>query len=190
MADDPLQAEMALTWKAVEELAETVGLLGVALNLRARSPDVIDELARLTGTAPDKLTLANLAEDVMPGFRETLDDLTQGIRDTLDDLTQFDIRFKNLGQDIDRFAEDIDRFAEKLGEPKPRAAVERTAKNLERAGISGLTPKDLVLLSLVALLLLHGSDAHPTVLGEAIEGNQLQIAAIFIALAAYLKKSE
>jgi hypothetical protein len=25
MADDPLQAEMALTWKAVEELAESLG---------------------------------------------------------------------------------------------------------------------------------------------------------------------
>jgi hypothetical protein len=56
---------------------------------------------------------------------------------------------------------------------------------------SGLSPGDLIVLILVALLLMrHGGGANPTAIGEAVESNQLQIVAIVIALAAYLKKGE
>jgi hypothetical protein len=42
----------------------------------------------------------------------------------------------------------------------------------------------------VALLLWHGGEAHRTALGEAAEGNDLQVIAIVIALVAYLRKRE
>jgi hypothetical protein len=39
-------------------------------------------------------------------------------------------------------------------------------------------------------VLLRGGEGHPTALGEAVESNDLQVVAILIALAAYLRKRD
>jgi hypothetical protein len=107
-------------------------------------------------------------------------------------LTVDDFRGKGpeVRDALDELIQDAVIVLEKLEEPKPRAAVARAAKSLERAGISGLSANDILLLVLVALLLLNGGDGHPTALGEAVESNQLQIVAIVIALAAYMRKRD
>lgn len=84
----------------------------------------------------------------------------------------------------------VEDYLHPPGASNVQAAANQTAKSLERAGISGLSAKDVLLLVLVALLLLHGGDGHPTALGEAVESNNLQVVAIIIAVAAYLRKRE
>jgi hypothetical protein len=89
-------------------------------------------------------------------------------------------------------AEAIEDWGLKAGVIDPEKLADRYTYSQHwepRRRESGLSRKDLVLLILVALLLMQrGGEAHATALGEAIESNQLQIVAIVIALAAYLRK--
>jgi hypothetical protein len=158
-----------MAFKVLLKMAEALWVVGEEFpDLRARSLHVVDTVTRLTSRTPD-----SIAAGVHP---LTVDDFRgkgPEVRDALDELIQ-----------------DAVIVLEKLEEPKPRAAVARAAKSLERAGISGLSANDILLLVLVALLLLNGGDGHPTALGEAVESNQLQIVAIVIALAAYMRKRD
>ena len=140
----------------------------------ARMLQELEDLTRQLGASRPEFK--GLADDLLT----ELDGLTGVTPDTLTP------RAAGVVDAIDELARALSIVGD---QPQQQAAVDR-AKGLERAGISGLSAKDVLILVLVALLLLRSGEVHPTALGEAIESNNLQMAAIIIALAAYLKKGE
>lgn len=164
-----LEAEITMAFKVLMKTAEALWVVGEEFpDLRARSLHIVDTVTRLTSRTPD-----SIAAGVRPLAVDDFRGKGPEVRDALDELIR-----------------EVTPLLETLDEPKPRAAVERATKNLARTGISGLSAKDILLLVVVAMVLLHGGDSHPTALGEAVESNDLQVLAILIALAAYLKKGD
>lgn len=167
-------------------------------------PDAaLEAIAPLLQAAKIK-AMAYMADDAAPGIysklhearnllgligetHPNLSEVSQGLVERMDDLlTLSPGQLEAERLNLDKAATKIARAWMVLFDEPPPAAT----KSLKRGGISGLSAKDVVLLLLVTLLLMHGGDGHPTALGEAIESNDLQVVAIVIALAAYLRKRD
>ena len=67
-------------------------------------------------------------------------------------------------------------------------SVRDVADNLRQIDISGLSTKDIVILVLVALLLWRMVHGDTSAAQSAATGNDLQVGAVLIALAAFLRK--
>jgi hypothetical protein len=131
--------------------------------IRKASARLLDEVQRLVAAAPNDAAIRSM----------TLNEVFASSPELRASMNELSVAFRSLNTD-----------------PEPLAEGKDTPKRLKRAGIAGLPAKDVALLLLVALLLMHGGEGHPTALGEAIESNDLQVIAIVIALAAYLRKRE
>jgi hypothetical protein len=146
--------------------------------------------ATIAGMADDRQAVADLASVVRgidPTWLSTpeLKDARNNLLAELDKLLASRDSMLNLGPVLAALAE----YGQKAGVIKDQLVDTRPGAT--KSPGSGLSPKDAVLLILVALLLMQrGGGAHPTALEEAAESNQLQIVAIVIALAAYLKKKD